>query len=215
MSQQTSALRVPRFAEQAYERAVESTRLRVVPAVRTRAPRAPFAVLVAGLLLGGVIGLLMFNTSLQSSAFAADALEDKAATLSAREEALSTDLETLRDPETIARKAQRLGMQIPAAPLFLSLSDGTVSGDVAGASVGASLNLREKATRVPSSWQAAPATTSSGSTDEKADEKSEKKSEKKQKAEKKNEKAEKKQRTRASAGESSLPTDDSAATATD
>ncbi|TIC80973.1 hypothetical protein [Nocardioides sp. GY 10127] len=158
--QQTSALRVPRFAEQALERTVGRTRLRSVPAVRTPAARMPFVVLIGVLLLGGVVGLLMFNTSLQSAAFTETALESQATTLTARQEELSTELETLRDPQTIARKAQRLGMEIPAAPVFLKLSDGKVVGDVADATVGSTLNLRQKTTSVPS-WGASSASSSS------------------------------------------------------
>ena len=50
--------RVPRIAEAAVERA----RLTVVPRRRTRAGRVPFVALVSLVLLGGVVGLLLFNT---------------------------------------------------------------------------------------------------------------------------------------------------------
>ena len=93
------------------------------------------------LLLGGVVGLLLFNTSMQQSAFAATSLEQRATVLSARQEALASELEQLRDPQQIARRAQRMGMQVPAAPLFLDLADGSVSGDAAGATLGARLPL--------------------------------------------------------------------------
>ena len=53
--------RVPRIAEAAVERA----RLTVVPrTARRRAPRVPFVTLVSLLLVGGVAGLLFFNTSM-------------------------------------------------------------------------------------------------------------------------------------------------------
>ena len=52
--------RVPRFAEAAVERA----RLTVVPRRATRAPKVPFVALVSLLLVGGVVGLLLFNTSM-------------------------------------------------------------------------------------------------------------------------------------------------------
>ena len=70
-----SRVRVQRIAEAAVERA----RLTVVPRVRTaRSPRVPFVTLVSLLLLGGVVGLLMFNTTMQQNAFAATALEQQA-----------------------------------------------------------------------------------------------------------------------------------------
>jgi hypothetical protein len=44
-------------------------------------------------------------------------------------------LESLRDPQVIARRAQQLGMRVPAAPLFLDLSDGSIEGDPVGARI--------------------------------------------------------------------------------
>ncbi|ANH39143.1 hypothetical protein I601_2727 [Nocardioides dokdonensis FR1436] len=129
--------RMPRIAGAAVERA----RLTVVPVARTRAAKVPFVTLVTVLLLGGVVGLLLFNTSMQQSAFTATALEQRATVLSARQEALSTKLERLREPQEIARRAQKMGMQVPAAPLFLDLADGSVSGDPSGATTGAALPL--------------------------------------------------------------------------
>ena len=51
------------------EAAVERARLTVVPRARTRAARVPFVSLVTLLLLGGVVGLLLFNTSMQQSSW--------------------------------------------------------------------------------------------------------------------------------------------------
>lgn len=129
----TAALRqrAPRLAEAAVERA----RLTVVPRARTRAARVPFVSLVTLLLLGGVVGLLLFNTSMQQSSFTATSLEQRATLLSARQESLGMQLENLRDPQVVARKAQQLGMRVPAAPLFLDLADGSVEGDPAGARI--------------------------------------------------------------------------------
>lgn len=139
MPSSTSALRqrAPRLAEAAVERA----RLTVVPRARTQASRVPFISLVSLLLLGGVIGLLLFNTSMQQSSFTATSLEQRATLLSARQEALGMELEALRDPQVIARRAQQLGMRVPAAPLFLDLSDGSVEGDPVGARVVTSVLL--------------------------------------------------------------------------
>lgn len=123
--------RAPRLAEAAVERA----RLTVVPRTRTRAARMPFVSLVSLLLLGGVVGLLVFNTAMQQSSFTATSLEQRATLLSARQESLGMELESLRDPQVIARRAQQLGMRVPAAPLFLDLSDGSVEGDPVGARV--------------------------------------------------------------------------------
>lgn len=137
--------RAPRLAGAAVERA----RLTVVPRAETRAARLPFVSLVTVLLLGGVVGLLLFNTSMQQSAFTATSLEQRAAVLSARQESLGMKLEQLRDPQEVARRAQQLGMRVPAAPLFLDLSDGSVAGDPAGAQVLAPVLLDAKAPPLP------------------------------------------------------------------
>jgi cell division protein FtsB len=121
--------RLPRLAEAAVERA----RLTVVPRRRSRAPRIPFVTLVSLLLLGGVIGLLLFNTSMQQASFAATALEEQATNLSAREQTLQMELERLRDPQRVAEAAKRQGLVIPLAPAFLDLGTGKVTGSPAPA----------------------------------------------------------------------------------
>jgi hypothetical protein len=119
-----SRVRVQRIAEAAVERA----RLTVVPRVRrSRSPRIPFVTLVSVLLLGGVVGLLMFNTTMQQNAFAATALEQQASDLTSREQTLKMDLEVLRDPQVVAEKARALGMVDGGPPAFLA-SDGSVKG---------------------------------------------------------------------------------------
>lgn len=108
--------------------AVDKARLSVVPRVRTRAPRVPFVTLVSLVLLAGIVGLLLFNTSMQQASFAASSLEDQADTLAAREQTLRMELDELRDPQRVALEAQRMGMVIPAAPVFLDLATGKTSG---------------------------------------------------------------------------------------
>lgn len=121
-------VRLPRFAEDAVERA----RLTVVPRPRRRrAPRVPFMILVSMVLLGGVVGLLLFNTHMQQVSFRATALEAKADALHAEQQSLRMDLDRLRDPQRVGRRAQRLGMVSMANPAFLRLSDGAVLGDPA------------------------------------------------------------------------------------
>ncbi|GAA4366501.1 hypothetical protein [Nocardioides caricicola] len=117
--------RVPRIAEEAFERA----RLTVVPRRRTRAARMPFVALVSMVLVGGVVGLLLFNTSMQQASFAATALEGQSTTLAARQQMLEMELDRLRDPQRIAGAAQRLGMVQACAPAFIKLGSGEVVGE--------------------------------------------------------------------------------------
>lgn len=116
--------RMPRIAEVAVERA----RLTVVPRRRTRAARMPFVALVSMVLLSGVVGLLLFNTSMQQASFAATALEDQANTLAARQQTLQMDLGRLRNPQRIAQAAIGLGMVQAGNPAFLELGTGKVRG---------------------------------------------------------------------------------------
>ena len=129
--------RLPRLAEEAFQRA----RLTVVPRRRTRAPRVPFVTLVSIILLGGVIGLLLFNTSMQQASFAATALEEQATDLSAREQTLQMELEKLRDPQRVAEAAKSQNLVIPAAPAFLDLETGEVTGNVAPATLESDTNI--------------------------------------------------------------------------
>src|SRR3954452_18229398 len=104
--------RVPRIAEAAVERA----RLTVVPrASRRRAARVPFVMLVSLLLVGGVAGLLCFNTSMQQASFTATALEQRAQSLDARQQSLVMQLDALRAPQRVALRPKRMGMVPPSS----------------------------------------------------------------------------------------------------
>jgi cell division protein FtsB len=127
MSSTAPALRarVPRLAEAALERA----RLTVVPKrKRRRSSPVPFLLLVSMLAVGGVVGLLLFNTSMQQASFAATDLQQQADTLEAQQQSLQMQLARLRDPQTIAIKAQRMGMVLPTSPAVLDLRSGKVLG---------------------------------------------------------------------------------------
>lgn len=137
--------RVPRMAEAAVERA----RLSVVPRRRVRAARVPFVTLVSLLLLGGVVGLLLFNTSMQQASFAATSLEEQATSLSAREQTLRMELDVLRNPQRVAEQAQKQGMVPGAVPVPIDLATGEVMrGKGAEAAVPAPAPLRIKPRQV-------------------------------------------------------------------
>jgi hypothetical protein len=132
MSSTAPALRtrVPRLAGAALERA----RLTVVPKrKRRRTNPVPFLVVVSMLAVGGIVGLLLFNTSMQQASFAATGLQNQADALQAHEQTLQMELQRLRDPQTIALKAQRMGMVLPSSPAVLDLRTGKVLGDPAPA----------------------------------------------------------------------------------
>lgn len=120
---QLSRVRVQRIAEEAVERA----RLRVVPRTRVRAPRVPFVMLVSAILLAGVVGLLLFNTTMQQNSFAAADLQTQADELRSQEQALQAELDELKDPQVLASKAQDLGMVYPVCPRFLFTGTGKIT----------------------------------------------------------------------------------------
>ena len=132
MSSTAPALRarVPRLAEAALERA----RLTVVPKRRRRRTSpVPFLLVISMLAVGGIVGLLLFNTSMQQASFAASDLQRQADALEARQQTLQMELGRLRDPQTIALRAQRMGMVLPSNPAVLDLRTGKVLGDPAPA----------------------------------------------------------------------------------
>jgi len=135
--------------------AVEKARLSVVPRARTRAPKVPFVTLVSLVLVSGVVGLLLFNTSMQQASFAATSLEEQATTLAAREQTLQMELEDLRNPQRVATEAQNMGMVVPAAPTFLGL-DGSVQGEKVPALPEDKLNLTPPAPIKPKILAPAP-----------------------------------------------------------
>jgi cell division protein FtsL len=144
--------RVPRIAQEAVERA----RLSVVPRTRTRAPKVPFVTLVSLVLVGGIVGLLLFNTSMQQASFAATALEEEATNLAAREQTLQMELDELRNPQRVATQAQQMGMVVPAAPTFLTLGGGAVEGVKTPATPEDRLNLTPPAPVKPEILAPAP-----------------------------------------------------------
>ena len=109
--------------------AVERARLTVVPRRSPQASPVPFVTLVSVLLLGGVVGLLLFNTNMQQASFVASSLEERAAVLAGKEESLQMQLDRLRDPQHVAARAKKMGMVPASSPAFIRLTDGKVLGN--------------------------------------------------------------------------------------
>ena len=117
----------PRHPDRA-RTAVDKARLTVVPRMRTRAPRVPFVTLVSLVLVGGVVGLLLFNTSMQQASFAAASLEDQADTWRPASRRCGWSSTSSATRSGWRPEAQQMGMVIPAAPVFLDLEAGRTSG---------------------------------------------------------------------------------------
>jgi hypothetical protein len=121
--------RLPRLAEETVARA----RLTVVPRRRVRAARMPFVTLVSLVLLGGVVGLLCFNTQMQQASFAATSLESQSSNLAAREQTLHDELQALRDPQRLGAAAADAGMVVPSSACTVLLAAQTTDNDCAPA----------------------------------------------------------------------------------
>jgi len=102
--------------------------LRLVPQRRSSAARAPFAVVVVVLLVGGLLGLLMLNTMVAQGAFRLHDLTVQGKALDDREEVLSRQVQTLQAPTSLSQRATAFGMVPGGPPMFLRLSDGAVLG---------------------------------------------------------------------------------------
>jgi len=133
----------------------------LVPRLRSRAPRVPFVALVSVLMVAGVVGLLLFNTSMQQASFEATRLESQAASLSAQEQSLTMQLDKLRDPQQLAQRAQAQGLVPPSTVAFLDVETGKVTGDPTPAQAGTGLRLQAPPPARPADLDPPAATTSS------------------------------------------------------
>ncbi len=139
-------MRMTRIAEQAVERA----RLSVVPRLRRRTPRVPFVILVSMLLVAGVVGLLMFNTTMQQNSFTATALEKQVEDLTAKKQGLQMELDQLNNPQRVAEKAKALGMVEGPVAGYIDLRDGSVTGeDLAPAGTESQFSIRPPEAKKP------------------------------------------------------------------
>ena len=110
--------------------------LRLVRPVQSRARRAPFVVVVLTVLSLGLVGLIVGSTVLQSQAFEQAALDREIADLQTQQQALSSEVDRLLSPGTVADRAASLGMVRNTNPAFLRLTDGKVLGSPAPAEKG-------------------------------------------------------------------------------
>jgi hypothetical protein len=87
-------------------------------------------VLVFGVLLGGMVGYLFLQTTLQQQAFALNGLRDETSILTAREAYLEATLATQATPRELARAAAAVGMVANPYAVYLVVPTGEVRGVV-------------------------------------------------------------------------------------
>ncbi|WP_239099720.1 septum formation initiator family protein, partial [Streptomyces rochei] len=123
---------------------------------RGQAARAPFVLLVAVLLGGGLIGLLVLNSALSEGSFQLDDLKQQTKELTDEEQALQRDIDAYSAPRALQRRARELGMVPGGDPAFLA-PDGTVKG-----SPGPAPTPATPLVVAPEALTAPPATASAG-----------------------------------------------------
>lgn len=100
-------------------------RLQLVPTPRVAPPSrsdTAYAGFLAFVLVVGVLGVLLLNTSMQQQAERIAAVRARISALHLQEQALRTALDRTADPAVLARWAHRLGMRPVTRLRFLGLS---------------------------------------------------------------------------------------------
>jgi hypothetical protein len=98
---------------------------------RPRSPRAPFILLLIGLLGGALVSLLVISTTLAQGAFQITSLQQQNANLTRQEQTLNNAVAQAANPSVIAQEAQQLGMRQNPNLSFIDLKTGKiVSGKV-------------------------------------------------------------------------------------
>jgi hypothetical protein len=87
-----------------------------------------FAALCMLLLIGGLMGLLMLNTSMAEGSFTLHRLQATSGELTDTEQALTAAIDAQKAPANLASRAAKLGMVPADSAAFLRLSDGAVLG---------------------------------------------------------------------------------------
>jgi cell division protein FtsB len=101
---------------------------KAAPARRSATPpRAPFVLLVCGLLGGALVSLLLLNTVLAQDAFTLSELQRGNQQLSERKQALQEDINRENSPAVLHSKARNLGMVDGQRPAFIDPHTGRVT----------------------------------------------------------------------------------------
>jgi hypothetical protein len=101
------------------------------PLARTRPPgprqkRAPFILLLVGLLGGALVSLLVISTTLAQGSYRISTLQQQNANLAKQEQLLTQQVAQASSPANIAQEAEDLGMRPNPALQFINLKTGKV-----------------------------------------------------------------------------------------
>jgi hypothetical protein len=93
---------------------------------RPRHPRAPFILLLVGLLGGALVSLLVISTTLAEGSYRITSLQQQNADLAKQEQNLTQQVAQASSPATIAQEAEEFGMRPNPALQFINLKTGKV-----------------------------------------------------------------------------------------
>ncbi len=93
---------------------------------RPRHPRAPFILLLVGLLCGALVSLLFISTTLAEGSYRITSLQQQNANLAKQEQLLTQQVAQASSPSQIAAEAQSYGMRPNPQLQFINLKTGKV-----------------------------------------------------------------------------------------
>ena len=93
---------------------------------RPRHPRAPFILLLVGLLGGALVSLLVISTTLAQGSYRITSLQQQNANLAKQEQLLTQQVAQASSPAQIAQEAEDFGMRPNPALQFINLKTGKV-----------------------------------------------------------------------------------------
>jgi Na+-transporting NADH:ubiquinone oxidoreductase subunit NqrC len=93
---------------------------------RPRHPRAPFILLLVGLLGGALVSLLVISTTLAEGSYQITHLQQENTVLARQEQVLTDQVAQASSPAQIAQEAQALGMRQNPNLQFINLTTGKI-----------------------------------------------------------------------------------------
>lgn len=108
--------------------APERPKLRAVRNAPRRIAQLPFVLIIAVLLGGGMTGVLVLSTTIQTQSVELAALQAHEAELRYQEAALVAQVQDLRSSANLAERAWALGMRPNPHPAFIQMPSGQVVG---------------------------------------------------------------------------------------
>lgn len=106
----------------------QPTPLRAVPRRSRQLAQLPFVLLIAVLLGGGLAGVLILSTTIQTQSSQLTALQTQEAELRYQQAALVAQVQDLRSSQKLAEQAWELGMRPNPNPAFIQLPEGKILG---------------------------------------------------------------------------------------